>query len=1231
MRREKMKPAAALVLSAAMILSCVSPATLKAASTDPTSSTEREARNAAVAEDAATQGMVLLDNAKDVLPIAKTGKIALYGTGVYNTVKGGTGSGDVYLKSGSDWSVLTAFNKAGYEVVNQNFLAERKAYAAANGGQEDIYDVAEVNIAAAQSDTAVFVISRTSAENADRKAEKGDYYLSDSEAKNLAIVASAYQKVVVVMNVGGVIDTNFYHGKAGRTAADNLNRNKIEGLDALLLMSQAGQEGGNALVKVLNGTANPSGKLTDTWAVEYTDYASSPYFALHNGVDENGNLVTTGGDNKEEYYTDDIFVGYRYFDTFGIDVAYPFGYGESYTDFDIHVKSVTADAENITVTADVKNTGNIDGREVVEVYFSAPEGSLDKAYQELAAYKKVEVAKGAAKTVTMSFATEDMASYDESRQCYVLEDGKYVIRIGNSSRNTVEAATISLDQDVITEKTENQLGATKEQLKKGTYEEGSVLNGLKVEKDANGNDVYTPNYGNKKVEGFLDASTEGYGKGITATSEGLSSIKTETSLKAADFAEPKTHTYSNGDVTTYYTNQNVTENAEKTSLAYAKEKASKAGADLEKGDVTIKTARGTETIKNVDIDENGNKVDLTDATLMDVAVGNITAEQLVASMTPLELSDLVTGGSYSKGVDYTKDVASTIGNGKVLTAKNSIHVSGTSSETTSNLFRSRLIPNISCNDGPAGLRLPTESYSASANVGKIVPVTKDDVFDPNETYFSYHAMGDYYSINALPISTDFTEEFNGKYKVADGETAIKYYQYCTAIPVGTMIAQTWDTDLVEKVGHAVGTEMVEYGVTSWLAPGMNIHRNPLCGRNFEYYSEDPLLSGTTAAAETKGVQTYEDGTKTGVGVTLKHFAFNNQESERFNNNSVMSERAAREIYLKGFQIAVEKAQPDYIMSSYNSINGVQTFLHYGLLTEILRNEWGFRGFVMTDWNPMDNFTGRRGLKYGKMVDTFKKVAEPKGKLDYTDFDVCARAQLMYAGNDSEMPGAANYGVTSPNTELVYKGLNANIVDENGNALMRLGDLQRSAINMLNVILQTKIFQTDFYEKAGSYYELEKLNKDYEALKKELEQAKADAKDKTKTEEQLKDIKAQLEKAQADAKDKAAAETKLKALETQMETLKFQSVKVKLKSVKSNAKKTAKVTVRKVDGAEKYQITYSTKANFKKAKTVTVKKASASVKKFKSKKTYYVKVRALKTIAGKTVKTGYSNVKKVKVK
>ena len=755
-----------------------------------------------------------------------------------------------------------------------------------------------------------------------------------------------------------------------------------------------------------------------------------------------------------------------------------------------------------------------------------------------------------------------------------------------------------------------------------------MLNGLNYDADK---DVYTPNYGHKEIKGFLDASTEGYGKGITASSEGLSSTKTEATLKAADFPQPKTHTYSNGDVTTYYTSQNVTEGAEKTSLAYAQEKASKAGADLEKGDVKVTTGRGTETIKNVDTNENGEKVDLTDATLMDVAVGNITVEQLVASMTPLELSDLVTGGSYSEGVDYKKDVAATIGNGRALTAGNSIHVSGTSSETTSNLFRSRLIPNISFNDGPAGLRLPTESYSASANVGKIVPVTSEDKYDPNETYFSYHAMGDYYSVTSLPISTDFTEQFSGKYKIADGAVATKYYQYCTAIPVGTMIAQTWDTDLVEKVGRAVGTEMLEYGVTSWLAPGMNIHRNPLCGRNFEYYSEDPLLSGTTAAAETKGVQTYEDGTKTGVGVTLKHFAFNNQESERFNNNSVMSERAAREIYLKGFQIAVETAQPDYIMSSYNSINGVQTFLNYGLLTEILRNEWGFKGFVMTDWNPMDNFGGRRGLKYGKMVDAFKKVAEPKGKLDYTDFDVCARAQLMYAGNDSEMPGAANYGVTSPNTALVYKALNSNIVDENGDSYMRLGDLQRSAINMLNVILQTKIFQSDFYDKAGSYFELEKLNKDYEALKKELEQAKADAKDKASVEAQLKDIQAQLEKAKADAKEKADAEAKLKALEEQMEVLKFQSVKVTLKSAKSKAKKSVKVSVKKVAGAEKYQITYSTKANFKKAKSVTVKKASAAIRKFKSGKTYYVKVRAVKNVAGKSVKTAYSNLKKVKVK
>ena len=221
---------------------------------------------------------------------------------------------------------------------------------------------------------------------------------------------------------------------------------------------------------------------------------------------------------------------------------------------------------------------------------------------------------------------------------------------------------------------------------------------------------------------------------------------------------------------------------------------------------------------------------------------------------------------------------------------------------------------------------------------------------------------------------------------------IKIYQYCTAWPNATLQAMSWNDDLLVEIGKAVGSEMRAMGVTLWLAPALNIHRDPLCGRNFEYYSEDPLISGNMAAAITKGVQSVG-----GVGVTIKHFACNNRENNRMEVSSNLSERALREIYLRGFRIAIE-ARPWALMSSYNRINGIYAADNSDLLIKILRNEWGYEGLVMSDWDGADRSKYESVLRNGNNMimpgrkDIYKKLvsAIKDGRLD--------RKTLLYSAS-----------------------------------------------------------------------------------------------------------------------------------------------------------------------------------------------------------------------------------------
>lgn len=749
---------------------------------------------------AVSGGIVMLKN-DGALPLKQGGTAAVFGRIQLHYYKSGTGSGGMVNVS-KVIGITDGLLDAGYKLDEQLLNAYREwdeqnpfDYGEGWGGepwsQKEMPLTDElVSGAASRADAAIVIIGRTAGEEMDNKLEKGAFLLSDLEEDMLRRVTSAFDKTVVLLNTGGLIDMSF------------MDRYPVS---AVMYVWQGGMVGGAGTAAVLTGEVSPSGKLPDTIAYEISDYPSDKFF----------------GSGDMDCYGEDIYVGYRYFETFAKDrVRFPFGFGMSYTSFDITASDFKLDGDKVTGSVNVKNTGSTPGREVVQIYCSAPQGKLGKPARVLCGFDKTRTLQpGESQTLSFEIPLESVASYDDSgvtghKSAWILEQGGYVFYAGADVRSASEAYSLTLPETVV------------RQCK-------SALGPLTAFKR------------------MVNSSGKPEFEDVPLTGE----------------AFPHDH--------------------------------AKLPAEIpQTGDRGIRLA--------------------------DVVNGKNTLEEFTAQLTDYDLSCIIRG----EGMGSPKVTAGTAA------------AFGGVSDTLTALG----IPCACCDDGPSGMRLDCGTKAFS-------------------------------------------------------------------LPNGTLLASTFDRPLMTELFTFMGLEMHTNQVDCLLGPGMNIHRHPLNGRNFEYFSEDPYLTGEMASAELAGLHS------TGAEGTIKHFCGNNRETRRHFLDSVISERALREIYLRGFEKAVKKGGAKSVMTTYGQVNGVWTAGNYDLVTGILRDDWGFDGFTMTDWWANINRRGKAP--------------------DKSDFAAMAMAQ-----NDV-------YMVTADGAAC-----NDNTLDSLKSGELTRGELQRNAMNILRFLTTT---------------------------------------------------------------------------------------------------------------------------------------------------------------------------------
>ena len=790
-----------------------------------------------------SEGIVMLKNEHQALPLKPHEEIALFGRIQFHYYKSGTGSGGMVNVS-KVTNIVDGLQESGIK-LNQELLDvyhkwdNENPFDLGDGWGKEPWSQKEMPLedslaarAAKRCQTAIAVIGRTAGEEQDNSLTEGSFLLSSDEKQMLTTVRRHFSKMIVLLNVGNIIDMNELLEIAP---------------DAILYVWQGGMTGGTGTADVLTGKISPCGKLTDTIAKHVEDYPSAPYF----------------GDPVRNFYSEDIYVGYRYFETFAPDkVLYPFGFGLSYTTFQIKTNDIMELSDKWDFIITVTNTGSCSGKEVVQIYCEAPQGKLGKPVRVLCGYEKTNtLSPGESQTVTISVSKTQTASYDDSgisghAHCFILEEGDYHFYVGTDVRHAVKTYTCTQNGTLVISSHQQALA---------------------------------PVEAFERIKPAL--STDGY----------------EPQMEPVPLSE------------------------------------------------VDETKRRLENLPK-EIPFTGDR----EIRLCDVRKGTHTMEEFIAQMTDYDLACVIRG----EGMNSPR-----------VTAGTASAFGGVSQE-----LEALGVPCGCCDDGPSGMRLDCGTKAFS-------------------------------------------------------------------LPNGTMMACTFNRTLLTELFALTGLEMIANKIDCLLGPGMNIHRHPLNGRNFEYFSEDPYLTGTIASAQLHGLH------QSGVTGTIKHFCGNNQETNRHDTNGVISERALREIYLKGFEIAVKEGHADSVMTTYGPINGVWTAGSFDLTTQILRNDWGFTGFTMTDWWANIN-------RRGQAVDKSDFAAMAIAQNDV--YMVCA----IGAENDDNILASLENG-TLQRSELQRNAANICRFLMNTQAMARLEGTE-TKINIIN----RPADESDVDESSVKFYELD---------------------------------------------------------------------------------------------------------------------------------------------------------------